>query len=340
MTAAIVAVNGLIAESVLSEGLRSRILRSGFLRGAIALFLIAHLIGFGLYSLPSEQGDALNVGIVQGNVPTRIKLFEDGLRQAFNSYSSGYRLLVNRGVDVVVTPEGALPILWQGLRRVDNPVYQAVLEKKVPIFLGTFVPQRDGYTQSLLAIDGLGREVGRYNKIKLVPLGEYIPFAEVIGDLVGRLSPIRSSLLPGDLNQQFETPFGRAAVGICFDSVFGKVFRDQVNRGAEFLITASNLDPYSTVLMEQHQAQDIMRSIETKRWAVRVTNTGYSGIVDSHGRVQLRSQPNQFEIYTGSIVKSTTQTLYVRLGDWLTPVFAIVSVLVLLNRKLRSSEES
>jgi apolipoprotein N-acyltransferase len=340
VTAAIVAVNGLIAEAISTEQgeIKARY-RFGVL--AIALFAGLHLFGFALYSVPIQQRteDSLRVGIIQGNVPTRIKLFEDGLKRAFDGYSSGYRSLAEQNVNVVVTPEGALPILWQGLNKTDNAVYRSVLEKRIPAFLGTFVPHNNGYTQSLLAIASNGDEVGRYNKIKLVPLGEYMPFSEILGGLIGRLSPIRSYLLPGDLNQQFETPFGRAAVGICYDSAFGKVFRDQVTRGAQFLITASNLDPYSTVLMEQHQAHDVMRAIENNRWTVRVTNTGYSGIVDPHGRIQWRSQPNQFETYAGQIYRSSTQTLYVQWGDWLTPMLVVISAGA-LYRHWRSLKET
>lgn len=333
VTAAIVAVNGWIAEAWLARNEKGKRLQFGVF--AVVSILIFHLLGLGLYSLPLEQQEGLKVGIIQGNVPTRIKLFSEGLRRAFNSYSTGYRSLVAKQVDVVVTPEGALPILWQGINRTENSVYQAILEKQVPAFLGTFVPQGNGYTQSLLAIDGNGETIGRYNKIKLVPLGEYLPFAEILGNFIGRLSPIRSYLLPGDLNQQFETPLGRAAVGICYDSAFGKVFRDQVAQGAKFLITASNLDPYSTVLMAQHQAHDVMRSIETDRWTVRVTNTGYSGIVDPHGWIQWQSQPNVYQIHANQIYPRQTKTLYVQWGNWLTPVLLAVSAIALSQHWFR-----
>jgi apolipoprotein N-acyltransferase len=338
VTAAIVAVNGLLAEAWLAKHENKQRFRfSGF---AVLSFLILHLLGFGLYSLPLEQQTSLKVGIIQGNVPTRIKLFAEGLRQAFNAYSIGYRSLVTENVDFVVTPEGALPILWQGTERMGNPVYKAILEKQVPAFLGTFVPQGNGYTQSLLAIDKNGETIGRYNKIKLVPLGEYVPFAEILDGLISRLSPIRSYLLPGDLNQKFEMPFGRAAVGICYDSAFGKVFRDQVAQGAKFLITASNLDPYSPVLMAQHQAHDVMRSIESDRWMVRVTNTGYSGIVDPHGRIQWQSQPNVYQTHTNQIYPRQTKTLYVQWGNWLTPGLMGGSAIVLFQHRFRAKKLS
>lgn len=316
VTAAIVLVNGLIAEAWLAKEKK--------LGGiAIVTCLILHLIGFGFYQSAIAQNPEAKVtaGIVQGNVPTRIKLFAEGLKKALEGYSSGYRALSEK-VDFVVMPEGALPFLWQE-PNLKNLVNLAISEKKTLAFVGTFYPEGKRYTQSLIAVSD-GRTIARYNKIKLVPLGEYMPFEEVLG----RLSPIPSAMSPGDFNQQFETPLGRIAVGICFDSAFSEVFRRQVAKGAQFLITASNLDPYSTVLMAQHEAHDVIRSIETDRWAVRVTNTGYSGIVDPHGHVKWRSSPNQYQIHADTIYRQQTQTLYVKWGDWLTPVLLGASALL------------
>lgn len=309
VTAAIVAVNGLIAEAWLAKKKE--------LGGiAIAIFVLLHLIGFGLYQgeIVQHPEAKLTAGIIQGNVPTRVKLFAEGLKKALDGYSSGYRSLSDQKVDFVVTPEGSLPFLWQG-KNLKNSVMQAISEKKILAIMGTFFPEGTRYTQSLIAIAPDGNTIARYNKIKLVPLGEYMPFEKWLG----RLSPIESGMSPGDFNQQFETPFGRIAIGICFDSAFSEVFRRQVAKGAQFLITASNLDPYSTTLMAQHQAHDIIRAIETDRWAVRVTNTGFSGVVDSHGRVKWRSQPHQYDVHAETIYRQQTQTLYTKWGDWLTP---------------------
>ncbi len=333
VTAAIVSVNGLLAEAwIASEQQREK--KNAYLV-PIGLFLVLHLIGFGLYSRPLNEipDSALKVGIIQGNVPTRIKLFSDGLRRAIDGYTTGYQTLVEQGAQVVLTPEGALPFLWQGVSRSQNPVYQAILEKGVPVWLGTFVPQGNRYTQSLLTIAPNGEAVSQYNKVKLVPLGEFTPFEEVLGGLINRLSPIRANMLPGRTNQRFDTPFGQAAVGICYDSAFADLFRVQVADGAQFILTASNLDPYSTTLKAQHQAQDLMRAVETDRWSVRATNTGYSGIIDPHGRIQWRSQPDVYEIHAGTIYRRQTRTLYVRWGDWLTPGLVGLAAIALLIRK-------
>jgi apolipoprotein N-acyltransferase len=327
VTGAIVAVNGLIAESWLA--------RRGF-SAPIALFLLLHLIGFGLFAQPLiESPDlALKVGIVQGNVPTRIKLFEAGEQLALNHYTQGYRSLADQGVDVVLTPEGSFPWLWlnrPGQRQ--NPFYQAIVEKGVPAWVGTIGVRDGNFTQTLFNVSAAATVTGRYDKIKLVPLGEYIP--PLLDQLINRLSPIGSSMQPGAVNQHFDTPFGRAIAAICYESAFPWLFRNQTAAGGQWIITASNNDPYGAAMMAQHHAQDVMRAIESDRWAVRATNTGFSGIVDPHGKTQWLSGFRTYETHAHTIHRRQTQTLYVRWGDWLLSLLLIISLICLMTRRFR-----
>jgi apolipoprotein N-acyltransferase len=326
ITGAIVAVNGMLAEIWMQQGER----RKGWTYLLpIGLFLVLHLIGFGLYARPIAQlpTAALQIGIIQGNIPTRIKLYEEGVRRAVHAYVTGYHTLVDQGVELVLMPEGALPLIWTEASFERSPIYQAILDRGVAIMLGTFGTRESRMTQSLLAIAGNGKVIGRYNKVKLVPLGEYIPFQEVLGGMMGRLSPVDVSMVPGAQNQQFNTPLGRAIAGICYESAFPQLFRSQAAAGGEFILTASNNDPYSSTMMFQHHAQDVMRAIETDRWAASTTNTGYSGIVDPHGKTLWLSEVNTYQLHVDKIYRRQTQTLYVRWGDWLLPLLFVVGAL-------------
>jgi apolipoprotein N-acyltransferase len=339
VTAAIAAVNGLLAEAWISKQTGSKDKRSRFLL-AIAglLFITCHLVGYGLYRQPlnDQATSALKVGIVQGNVPSRIKLFAEGLQRAETGYAKGYITLVEQGAEAVLTPEGALPFLWSDRSRANSLFYQAVLDKQKVAWLGTFTAQKGGVTRSLLTLNQQGDAISRYDKVKLVPLGEYIPFQAWLGGLISKLTTVAGNGLPGTLDQQLDTPFGRAIASICYDSAFPEVFRGQAARGGQFILTASNLDPYSEVFMAQHQAQDLMRAIETDRWAVRATNTGYSSVIDPHGQILWRSQPLTYAIHAETIYRSQTQTGYVRWGDWLTPLLLILAIVAGMIRWARS----
>ena len=90
----------------------------------------------------------------------------------------------------------------------------------------------------------------------------------------------------------------------------------------------------------QHHAQDVARAIETDRWAVRATNTGYSGIVDPNGRTIWLSGINTYETHAENVYLRQTETLYVKWGDWLTPLLGLLSVGVLVRPKLRQPRNS
>ena len=354
VTAAIVAVNGLFAEAWIA-GVGSR--RGGFSENLCeitnsplgkpartgvgsqkislafcllppAFCLLLHLLGYSLYSRPLIQSPdtALKVGIVQGNVPNKIKLYPEGFRKAIEGYTTGYQTLAEQGVDAVLTPEGALPFRWNDVQRTS--FYSAVQEKGVVAWLGLFGNKEGGYTNSLFTLTPIGEIYSRYDKSKLVPIGEYVPFQEILGGIVSRLSPLDEHQIAGAPNQLFNTPFGRAIVGICYESAFPEPFRYQAAAGGQFILSPSNDAHYSAAMPAQHHALDVMRAIETDRWAVRAVNTGYSAFVDPHGKTVWISGHNTYEIHAETIYRRQTKTLYVRWGDWLTPMLLIMAILV------------
>jgi apolipoprotein N-acyltransferase len=335
--AAIVAVNGLLAEAILLK-LQNKDRRdySIYLVLSIALFIGLHGLGWSLFNRPlaDTPENALKVGIIQGNVSNKIKLYTQGLLRAIAGYASGYEILAERGVRAVLTPETAIPWFWQP-DRLDRdallaPLYQAILDKKVIIWVGTFGLENNGYANSLFTVDGMGKTLSRYDKIKLVPLGEYIPFENTLGKIINRLSPLEERMIPGHPQQVFDTPFGRAIVAICYESAFPYHFQRQAAAGGEFILSAANNDHYAKSMPAQHHALDVMRAIEVDRWAVRATNTGYSAIVDPHGQTLWKSQINTYEIHDAIVYRRQSQTLYVRWGDWLTPLLLVLGAIFLV----------
>ncbi|MGD1899056.1 MAG: apolipoprotein N-acyltransferase, partial [Phormidesmis sp.] len=353
VTAGIVAVNGCLAQWVWTrwgERKKTKDVRPLLLGGV--LFVCIHLVGLGLYSLPllDDPDSALSVGLVQGNVPTSEKLSAAGIRLSQQIYLEGYETLAADGADMVITPEGAIAQTWNASTQAYNPLMRSVVRNRVPLLLGTFakvdmVNNQGKSTSSLLLLssedetprgEATGEEVtgeevtrgkvtGRYNKVKLVPLGEYWPLEKVLRAVAGSLLPW-NSLAPGRFDQQLETPFGPVAAGLCYESAFAGLFRAQVARGGQAIFTASNNDPYPPRQMMQHHAQDVMRAVETDRWEVRVTNTGRSGVVDPHGRTLWLSKPGERIVHNAPIALRQSRTPYVRWGDWLTPLLLIGSL--------------
>ncbi|EAZ93033.1 apolipoprotein N-acyltransferase [Crocosphaera chwakensis] len=330
VTAAIVGINGLFAESILIYYQNKK---QSFLLVLTSLFGIIglHLAGLSLYKQPliNNLDKAINVGIIQGNIPNTIKLYPEGLRKAIEGYTTGYKKLSNQDVDLIITPETALPFNLDYIIN-NSSFYSAILEQKIPVILGAFGSQNTSYTNSLFMITETGKVVSRFDKVKLVPLGEYIPFEDILGKLIDRLSPLDSHLIAGTTDQKFNTPFGQAITGICYESAFSEHFRRQAKAGGEFIITASNNAHYSQIMPAQHHAQDVIRAIETDRWMARATNTGYSAIVNPKGDTLWISDINTYQLHQGIIYPRNTETLYVQWGDWLTLSLSIAAGILCL----------
>ncbi|MFH7242248.1 MAG: apolipoprotein N-acyltransferase [Spirulina sp.] len=342
LTALIVLANGLWAEALQPRNVRWG--KRGLLGLGLGVVILSHGLGWvsdarSASSTVSDSDQSLTLGLVQGNVPTREKLTPAGIRQAITAYTEGYQALASQGVDAVITPEGALPVIWRPGDPLVAAVMRTVDQTGVPLWLGTFAPvegEPRHYTQSLLElrpdVAGLNdprsaRYHARYNKVQLVPLGEYIPFEPVLGRIIQRLSPLDSYLVPGQPGQRFETSLGLATVGICYESAYSRLFRQQTRQGASFIVTASNNDPYPPGMMAQHHAFDVLRAVESDRWAVRVTNTGLSGLVDNRGRTRWLGQPQITLAQAVTLDRRQTQTPYVRWGDWLLPLLVAGSIL-------------
>lgn len=320
ISTAIVAVNGLLAESWRGRRWRYGVIALG-LGGAIALYGTIEL------AQPVDSATPLKVGIIQGNIPNRIKLRGSGIETAVRNYTEGYRSLAAQGVEMILTPETAIPLLYPDPSWQRSPFDQAVAELGVPVWLGTFRRGQspDFYYNSLVLVDAMGSPISHYDKVRLVPLGEYIPLRELLGGIIRRLSPLRGEVAFGASDQQVPSPWGTLIVGICYESAYPAHFRYQAAAGGRLLLTASNNAHYAASMPAQHHAQDVARAVETDRWAVRATNTGYSGIVDPHGRTLWLSGFETTEHHAATVYLRDSTTLYVRWGDWVTPLLLVAA---------------
>ncbi len=354
MTSAIVVINGLLAETLLHKPWRDRqplwnqqkqsiVLLNWAKQWRYAIAAIVILLamsGYGAWEMQSDRmistnAQAIKAGIIQGNFPNALTVKPKGWEIAVNNYTKGYEKLALSGAEMIVTPETAISFLYPNYDARREPFDQVVEKYRVPVWLGGFGKTRNpntedpnNYTNSLFLIDGSNKILGQYDKVRLVPVGEYIPFKPILGSLIKRLSPLRGEVEAGSSEQLVDTPWGRFIVGICYESAYPATFRFQTAAGGRLILSASNNAHFASYMSAQHHAQDVARAIESDRWAVRSTNTGYSGFVDPNGRTVWLSDVNTYETHLETVYLRDTKTLYVMWGDWLTPLFCITSIVI------------
>jgi len=312
VVALLVTINGLFAHYLSNSSKKRNI----YILLAIVLYSLAWLVGFSMHHRPiSDREQGFKIGLIQGNIANEIKLYPAGFIKAIDGYRQGYEELAQQGAQMVITPETALPFFWDDLK--SGSFYKSVVRAKIPVLLGGFGRSDGGYTNSLFMLNPDAQIMGQYDKTKLVPLGEYIPFEEILGRFIQRLSPLKNRLQPGQQEQILNSPFGKVIIGICYESAYSELFRRQTRAGGVYIVTASNDAHYSKAMPAQHHGQDVMRAIENDRWTARVTNTGYSAIITPRGDLVWKSSLNEYQTHSDMIYTRSSQTFYVRFGDWL-----------------------
>jgi apolipoprotein N-acyltransferase len=199
----------------------------------------------------------------------------------------------------------------------------------------------DGIYNSALFINERGELIAQYDKIRLMPFGEYVPLphwmpgASLITAIVGDFTPgTRYTLMP--VGQ------ARAGVFICIESAYPFISRGLTNEGADVLINISN-DGYlgPTAVRRQHLANAVFRAVENGRDVLRVTNTGISAYITRRGQVQ--GAMNSFEpaVDTWRIGGRTNwQTFYTRHGDLFVGGCAMLSLLLFVSTFLSRTKRS
>jgi apolipoprotein N-acyltransferase len=184
-----------------------------------------------------------------------------------------------------------------------------------------------------------GEWAGRYDKMHLVPFGEYVPFKRVFG-FAGGLTKEVGDFSPGTSRAPLQAG-SKIGVFICYESIFPDEIRQLAANGAEVLVNISNDGWYGdSGAYAQHLKQARMRAVENERWLLRDTNTGVTASIDPYGRV-VSSIPRKVRAALEAPYAITNvTTFYTRYGDWFAYLCAIISAAgLLLNFRFRARTE-
>ncbi len=171
-----------------------------------------------------------------------------------------------------------------------------------------------------------GEFVARYDKVHLVPFGEYLPFKDWLG-FAGGLTKEVGDFSRGQARVPLQAGDEKLGVFICYESIFPDEVRQFAKNGAQVFVNISNDGWYGdSGAYAQHLKQARMRAIENARWLLRSTNTGVTAAIDPDGRVE-QSVPRKVRtVLQASYGLNDRTTFYTRYGDWLAYLCAIISI--------------
>ena len=185
---------------------------------------------------------------------------------------------------------------------------------------------------SAALVNPQGEWVGRYDKVHLVPFGEYLPFPQVFG-FAGGLTKEVGEFQRGASRTPLEAGGERLGMFICYESIFPDEVRQGPLRGAQVLVNISNDGWYGdSGAWAQHLQQTQMRAIENDRWLLAGTNTGMTASVDPYGRIVAATPRKVRTALAAPYTLISGTTFYTRHGDWFAYLCAIISAGTLLKR--------
>jgi apolipoprotein N-acyltransferase len=317
------------------------------LTSATVLFVV--LFGFGSYRLHELKGEppqrSLRVAMVQANIAQSIKWNPNFLPQSFKVYEEESLGASKRGVDLIVWPEAAAAFPFQAddkyppdfsdYAAYHDALLQLAKETGTPILFGApAIAKRNGrygqYNRADL-VSAQGQLVAHYDKINLVPFGEYVPAREFLGYFVNRVVEGFGDMIPGTEQTLFTVKNAKLGVLICYESVFPNLTRREVKKGADVLVNITNDAWYGeSSAPYQALAMATMRSVETKVPMIRTANTGISAIIKPSGQITARTPIFQRDTEIEDVGWRPVRTLYTIVGDLFSEICFALTIVGLL----------
>lgn len=330
VTFVVLAVNALLVEAVVGGGGGRR--RAGRI-GLAAISIAGPLV------IPFSVPDGRDVDVATLQVDVRQAASASTISEdegVARLHIALHAQLAADPPDLAVWGEGALDPGAANDPRILEDVRRAIAAVAAPTLAGAVLDDPDGTQRtSAVLFDGAGNLVDRYDKVHLVPFGEFVPWRRELS-WISAIQQIPVDRTPGERVHTVSTaglpPF---ATPICFENSFPALMRAFVRAGATFLVVPVNNASYGTTAASAQQLQmSRMRAVEDGRWVVNAAVSGISAFIDPSGRVVADVGLFEPAILRHTIRSSDATTLYVRLGDWLPLLcLALVVGMTLVPRK-------
>ena len=290
----------------------------------VAGVFLAGIVAYGQWWLmpfsDPRTDQSVRIGLVQGNIDQARKWDVAFRRETIDRYK---RLTAEaaQGSDLVIWPEASTPFLFEVETDYREELLKFVREKGIPLLFGSpaaVLDKAGGQVRllnSAFLVSGDGVVLDRYDKIHLVPFGEYVPLKTILAFLDKLVVGI-GDFIPGTAPHVMSGPGGQFGVVICFEVIFPDLVRRFVDQGADYMITITNdawfgrsSAPY------QHFTMVVFRAIENRVAFARAANTGISGFIDAQGHIPLMSDIFVEEALSGRIRTGGPRTFYTAYGD-------------------------
>jgi apolipoprotein N-acyltransferase len=327
-----------------------------FQKRAVAAGLLVLLVGLTVaygHTVTSRPipGDRLQIAVVQGNIEQSKKWDPKYASMIMKTYTDLTIKAAEGKPALIVWPESATPRSISTDARLRAQIREVSRSAGAHLLLGSSQlekfrvqdPKSARYLNSAFLISPEPGETKaqRYDKIRLLPFGEYLPYKDTIPWLHLKVPEV-GNYLAGKKFTVFDVPPFRFGVTICWENIFPDLVREFVRHGAQFIVNVTNEAWFGPgAAPHQFLSMSVFRAVENRIFVVRCANTGISCFIDPCGRVLDRVRDQRgVDIFVsgvlqGTIVAACAKTLYAMFGDWLVLLCLMLSLTILLFALVR-----
>lgn len=320
------------------------------LSGFLSAVMLAGVFGYGHFRMQTVHGLAEKspqavIGVVQGNIRQDLKWDRTFRQETIDRYLELSSQLLSSSPALMVWPETAMPFYYNYDNEPSNRLDRGIRGMKTHFLVGspavTVENDRVKIYNRAFMLDRFGVIQGTYDKIHLVPFGEYVPLEEYL-TFLGKITEQAGNFSSGQKLYR-PLPFKPYTTGvlICFEVLFPGIAAKFTRNGAHLLTTMTN-DAWfglSSATM-QHFSICVFRAVENRRCVARSANTGISGFIGPDGKICETTGLFTAAAIARSLPMMTVKTIYTRSGD----LFAIgcllaIGLMFVIKGRLKTAGE-
>ena len=302
----------------------------------LTILLVAATLSYGHYrlsniSLENKAARKINAAVIQGNIDQSVKWNPRFQAQTVLTYERLTRSTFSFKPRIIVWPETSLPFFFQNNRDFVPLIFDLSKKSGATLIFGSpaFRRKKDRveFFNRAYMIEPRALEVSHYDKIHLVPFGEYVPLKKYL-PFIHRLVQSAGDFTPGRSTSPLKSDGISVGVLICFEGIFPELAREQTANGADLLVNLTNDAWYGmTSAPFQHLSMAVFRCVENRRPMLRAANTGISAVIGTDGKILESTCLFKEAVLMRSLpIPSSKKTLYTRIGD----IFAAGMLLITL----------
>jgi len=300
--------------------------------GVVALVVVALVVVLAAVAPSgSDTGRSLRVTTVQGGGPQGTRAVDTDSRVVVDRHLEATRTIAPGTADLVLWPENVIdvPTFATSKERTEVAAEAARIGAPIAVGITEDVPRSDdlpvgGFLNAQVVITPEGEVISRYDKVRRVPFGEYMPLRDLLAALGAPVDQVPRDAIAGTGPAVLTLPSGdQVAVVISWEVFFGSRARDGVRHGGEMIVNPTNGSSYTgTVLQTQQVASSRLRAVETGRWVAQAAPTGFSAFVSDEGEVFDRTSVSERAVISHEVPLRTGRTWYVAVGS--TPFWGLI----------------